>query len=237
MVNNPPLESAQKPSYRDKIPAIRSWLILVAQNQGKVTYGDLMQAFDIDRFSLRHAMDLMGHYSKNFNEPIITALIVSKKSQHCSKGLEKEFGIYDDDAERKHLYKFWHSSNIVPSIPLESSTRLDVRAARFASIEIRPSQAAFRRKVFVAYEGVCAISGCNVDKALDAAHRHGRNWRLGHNNAKDGLLLRKDLHALYDAKLLTISEVGKIELDASVAECYQEFACLYIKHYDSEINF
>jgi hypothetical protein len=57
--------------------------------------------------------------------------------------------------------------------------------------------------------GMCVISGCNVDKALDAAHKKGRSWREGHNRAEDGFLLRKDLHALYDHNLLRISEDGR----------------------------
>ena len=93
-----------------------------------------------------------------------------------------------------------------PTIPLE------VRAARFASVAVRPDQAAFRRLVFTAWQGRCAVTGCAVRQTLDAAHRKGRDWKLGHNNARDGLLLRKDLHALYDAGLMAIDEAGQVLL-------------------------
>jgi len=95
----------------------------------------------------------------------------------------------------------------------EVLTDIDVKAARFVSVEARPEQAAFRRKVFIACKGQCVISGCDVLKALDAAHKHDRDWRLGHNDAEDGYLLRKDLHALYDNNLLEITDKGEVQLE------------------------
>ncbi|MDZ4040911.1 PAAR domain-containing protein [Burkholderia gladioli] len=78
--------------------------------------------------------------------------------------------------------------------------------------------------VYLACEGACVISGCTVVKALDAAHKHGRNWKLGHNSASDGYLLRKDLHALYDNHLLWISDDGAVELHPTVFEHYKQFS-------------
>lgn len=59
-------------------------------------------------------------------------------------------------------------------------------------------------------------------QALDAAHRHGCKWREGHNTIQDGLLLRKDLHALYDAGLLRISDNGYVQLLEGALEHYPE---------------
>jgi len=217
-------ESGKVAPYKAKLPAMRNWLIEVARHKGKVTYGQTMEAFGIDRFSLRHAMDILGHQANSLGEPIITALIVGKKTQRCSSGLVTEFGVNDDEAERQRLYDFWHA-NQMESVQTETETSdLEVKAARFVSVESRPDQAAFRREVYLACDGKCVISGCDVLKALDAAHKHGRDWRLGHNQADDGYLLRKDLHALYDNNLLSITEDGKVELDPSVMEHYQQFA-------------
>ena len=213
--------SESEPSYRTKLPAIRDWLIAVAQRQARVTYGDVMTAFKIDRFSLRHAMDFLGHEAQDRKEPIITALIVNKQTQRCSIGIAKEFGVADDEAERQRLYEFWKRVAIAP--PAAPAATLEERAARFASVEVRPDQAAFRRAVFIACGGKCVVSGCAVDRALDAAHLDGRDWRLGHNNAEDGVLLRKDLHALYDAKLLRIAS-GVVELMPAVMDHYEQYA-------------
>lgn len=211
-------------SYRAKLPAMRDWLIEVARHKDKVEYGQVMEVFGIDRFSLRHAMDFLGHQADNLNEPIITALIIGKKSRQCSSGLAKEFGVHDDGAERQRLYDFWGGNHNEHTPVDEVLTDLDVKAARFVSVEARPDQAAFRRRVYLACNGRCVISGCDVLKALDAAHKHGRDWRLGHNSAEDGYLLRKDLHALYDNKLLGITDEGQVELDLGVMEHYEQYA-------------
>ena len=42
-------------------------------------------------------------------------------------------------------------------------------------------------------------------RALDAAHLTDKSCRV-HNVTTDGILLRKDLHALYDAKLLEFAD-------------------------------
>jgi hypothetical protein len=45
------------------------------------------------------------------------------------------------------------------------------------------------------------------------------------NRAHDGYLLRKDLHALYDAGELTITEDGRVGLSQSAIERYRQFWC------------
>jgi hypothetical protein len=67
------------------------------------------------------------------------------------------------------------------------------------------------------------VSGCEVPEALEAAHLVGRDWRAGHNRATDGVLLRRDLHALYDRGLLVIREDGSVTLDQKVAGHYGSF--------------
>lgn len=94
-------------AYKAKLGPMRHWLIEVAKTRSKVTYGDMMSAFGIDRFSLRHAMDFLGHQADSREEPIVAALIVGEGSLRCSAGLHKEFGVHDDEAERLRLYEYW----------------------------------------------------------------------------------------------------------------------------------
>ncbi len=67
----------------------------------------------------------------------------------------------------------------------------------------RPKQADFRRKLLDAYECRCAMTGCTVTEALEAAHvepfRNG-----GIDLLSNGILLRSDLHRLFDAGLIAI---------------------------------
>lgn len=220
--------------YKAKLPAMRRWLIAVAKTQGTVTYGDVMDAFGIGHRNLSRAMDYIGHQAHNLDEPILTALIVSPKTGRCAEGLGKEFDVQDDVAERQALYAFWAEVDDGPESLADIDGDLEIRAARFVSVEARPRQAAFRREVFLACQGRCVVSGCDVVRALDAAHKLGRDWRKGHNGAGDGFVLRKDLHALYDAGLLTISDDGVVTIDASLRTHYGSFQGVAIRSPSAE---
>lgn len=218
-------------SYQQKIPAIRAWLIEVCQAKGAVTYSDVMNRFGLSFYPLRNAMSRLGRDCRNAGEPIITALIVDKETGRCSQGLFDEFHIDDDILERQRCYAHWagpalettpEPSPAAPSSP-SNEEDLEQRVARFTQVEVRPQQRAFREAVFRACGGRCAVSGCDVPEALEAAHLLGRDWRQGHNSGADGVLLRRDLHTLYDRELLRVSNDGLAEFDARVADYYREF--------------
>jgi hypothetical protein len=210
-----------------KLPMIREWLIEVAKRKSTVTYGELMDTFGLHFFLLYTAMRLLGHQCVDAREPVITALIVDKDSGKCSPGLEAEFGIQDDDLERARCYEFWEgaSNSTSQSEPLpadEPAARFDELLTRFTLTQVRPFQAAFREAVFRRFDGRCAISGCDIPEALEAAHISGRDWRQGDNAAADGILLRRDLHALYDRGVIQIANDGTVSLNQE-APHYQLF--------------
>lgn len=67
----------------------------------------------------------------------------------------------------------------------------------------REQQGRFRSALIDAYGGSCAITGVNVIEALQAAHIYpyrGKKTQVVNN----GILLRADLHLLYDENLLSI---------------------------------
>jgi hypothetical protein len=192
-------------AYLASLPTMREWLIAVARRRGTVTYAEARAPFKLRTFEHRHAMDRLGHECIDAAEPILTSLIIDPSTDRCSQGFAKEFR-RDDAQEREDCYVYWQMTEGAPAKtpgkpPPES---IQARAARFARAAVRPEQAAFRRRVFLEYNGACVVTGCTIPEALDAAHREGRDWRLGHNSGADGLLLRKDIHSLYDAKLISI---------------------------------
>jgi len=217
-------------SYKSKLPAIREWLIETARRRSYVTYAEVMDRFGLIFFVLRNAMGKLGHQCVDNKEPILTALIVDKETLRCSEGLRDEFGIEDDQAERERCYARWaeKSEPAPPAAPAvepttEPEDSLEAKAARFARVEVRPHQAAFRRAVFLACDGKCVISACDVPEAVEAAHLEGRRWKAGHNTAADGVLMRRDLHALYDTGLLTFDDAGVVELHSKVVDHYKSF--------------
>lgn len=100
----------------------------------------------------------------------------------------------------------------------------DARERVITAITRRRGQAMFRSRLLAAYEGKCAISGCSVEAVLEAAHIVP--YRGQHTNeTSNGLLLRADLHTLFDLDLLRIEpETRLVVLDATLrGSSYDEF--------------
>jgi putative restriction endonuclease len=57
------------------------------------------------------------------------------------------------------------------------------------------------------YDSACAISGESVVEVLEAAHIVSHS-ETGVNHSGNGLLLRSDLHRLFDASLIAIDPVS-----------------------------
>ena len=80
----------------------------------------------------------------------------------------------------------------------------DARERTLASLVRRQGQPAFRASLIRAYTGRCAISGYDAPSALEAAHI--LSYKGEHtNHVSNGLLLRADLHALFDLGLIAIN--------------------------------
>jgi putative restriction endonuclease len=80
---------------------------------------------------------------------------------------------------------------------------IDSRQRVLAQIVRRRGQQEFREKLLVAYGGLCAITGCDAVEALEAAHivpYQGDET----NSVQNGLLLRADIHTLFDLGLIGV---------------------------------
>jgi len=79
----------------------------------------------------------------------------------------------------------------------------DARKRVYKQILRRQGQPDFRSKLMLAYSSRCAITGYDAQEALEAAHI--RPYRGPASNAvKNGLLLRADIHTLFDLDLLAV---------------------------------
>lgn len=84
------------------------------------------------------------------------------------------------------------------------SDAADDRRRVLASIVRRRGQAAFRSALLQAYGGRCAMTGCDVTDALEAAHIHPYFGQAS-NVVSNGLLLRSDVHTLFDLYLIAVN--------------------------------
>lgn len=85
----------------------------------------------------------------------------------------------------------------------------DARKKTLAAIVRRQGQPEFRRKLLAAYGRRCAISGSEIPEVLEAAHIIPYQGPQT-NHVGNGLLLRTDLHTLFDLGLLAIEPSAKI---------------------------
>ena len=84
-----------------------------------------------------------------------------------------------------------------------SSLGRAVRAI-WTRIRRRSGQPRFRRELLERYGETCQISGCTVVRVLQAAHIQPHGYGEGTNHVLNGLLLRSDIHTLYDRHLITL---------------------------------
>ncbi len=85
----------------------------------------------------------------------------------------------------------------------------DGRKKVWAQVKRRQGQPAFRRELLAAYGGRCAVTGCPIEALLEAAHIHPY---LGDetNIVQNGLLLRADIHTLFDLGFIAVGADGRL---------------------------
>ena len=79
----------------------------------------------------------------------------------------------------------------------------DARERIISAIKLRRGQSAFRNHLLVAYKGRCAITGCKLKAVLEASHIVPYMGPIT-NHPGNGLLLRADLHTLFDLRLVAV---------------------------------
>jgi putative restriction endonuclease len=108
----------------------------------------------------------------------------------------------------------------------------DVSQARYGEpVLVRPrlGQGAFRILVTDNYRRKCAVSGERTLPALDAAHikpfADG-----GVHEASNGILLRRDIHSLFDLGYVTVTPDMKFEVSRKIREEYENGRHYYALH-------
>jgi hypothetical protein len=84
------------------------------------------------------------------------------------------------------------------------------RLIRLAKIALRPQQSEFRMRLRELYQDRCAITRCRTAAVLEAAHIRviRRKRSVDDSDLRNGILLRADIHALFDVGLITLTEDG-----------------------------
>ena len=93
------------------------------------------------------------------------------------------------------------------SEPFDPANSEDARQKILTSIAARQGQHRFRNALMTAYENACALTGCSVPEVLEAAHIVPYGGKHT-NHVQNGLLLRADIHTLFDMDLIGIDPSG-----------------------------
>lgn len=90
----------------------------------------------------------------------------------------------------------------------------------WSQIQQRRGQTAFRAALLAAYGGRCAVTGCDAVGALEAAHivPYAQESNMDVTN---GILLRADIHTLFDLFLLSVDpETGHVYVAPEARSAY-----------------
>lgn len=114
--------------------------------------------------------------------------------------------------------------------PFDPTEIIDERERAIALVVQRQGQSAFREKLLEIYEYRCAITGCDAVDALEAAHITPYQGEKT-NHPANGLILRADLHALFDLGLLAIdSATMSVRLAPQLMQTsYRELASIVVR--------
>lgn len=115
-----------------------------------------------------------------------------------------------------------------PDLRYPSSDQPHVAIAgghRLAIVRVRRGQSEFRRALLATYRGGCAFTGPAPDRALEAGHLYSYA-KLGEHHAHGGLLLRRDVHRLFDDGEIAVDpETLRLDLSPDLT-CYRQYEWL-----------
>ena len=102
-------------------------------------------------------------------------------------------------------------------------------------VKRRLGQGAFRVAVTEAYHRKCSVTGEKTLPVLDAAHIKPFSEN-GPNTTQNGILLRTDIHTLYDKGYITINEGYQIEVSKRLNEDFGNGKMYYDYHGEKLFN-
>ena len=113
------------------------------------------------------------------------------------------------------------SPSDAPEEPLPPTA--DMRQRILAEVVRRQGQGKFRQSLMTAYAGRCAMTGCNIAQVLEAAHILPYKGLHSHS-VQNGLLLRADMHTLFDLGLAWICpETWTVRIKDELSSAYGAF--------------
>jgi hypothetical protein len=183
------------------------------------------------------------HKLKQLNFNLVSG-IIKRKDINLHSGLTKfpknedssqhkgiKFGFLHKQAFNDFLLIFLTSHNVlnekfivgeVESSPdltrnASSKNKFSVDEKTWQEIKTRRGQPKFRQDLLSNCNGKCRVTDCNVESVLEAAHIIPHS-EASNYSVLNGLLLRADIHTLYDLNLIGIDGNGKVFISETLRE-------------------
>jgi putative restriction endonuclease len=137
------------------------------------------------------------------------------------------------DLEVEPGLSLWYQLQIATPSPFVVN-ELHPRYGEPVLVKPRLGQGSFRMMVTDAYNRKCAITKERTLPALDAAHIIPYN-KSGLHVVNNGILLRRDLHALFDQGYITVTPDKQVEVSRKIREEYENGRDYY-SHHGQSIN-
>lgn len=129
--------------------------------------------------------------------------------------------------ERLHKYLQPKIDEKITQLELENTTTEPVYKEVLS--KVRLGQNSFRLKLTDAYTRRCSITGERTLPVLEAAHIKPYS-KSGPHLLCNGLILRSDLHKLFDSGYITITNEYKIEISKQIKEEFENGTEYYQFH-------
>ena len=139
--------------------------------------------------------------------------------EYANKIEEKSSGLSIENLENIEVDR----EDIESKSDFDPKDSTDARRRTITAIVQRQGQPKFRNDLLKAYGGQCAITDCDAKDALEAAHIFPYRG-ADTNHVKNGLLLRADIHTLFDLYLISIDpNTLKVVISSTLLNtCYKE---------------
>jgi len=119
-------------------------------------------------------------------------------SNHSNEGSDNKDVIFNPLKQLQDVHKQLDDEDFFKlNSTKEAQKQISISIAR------RQGQSQFRQNLLNAYSYCCAITGCDAKEALEAAHILPYS-KSENNHPSNGLLLRADLHTLFDLNLIVV---------------------------------
>lgn len=136
------------------------------------------------------------------------------------------------EGEGRRLWNECQDRAVALRTPMGAAHLIREHAPRYGDpVLARPrlGQGAFRVVVTDAYERACTVTGEHSLPALEAAHIRPFSDE-GPHEIGNGLLLRSDLHRLFDAGYVTVTPQRRLEVSSRLREDFQNGKSYYPFH-------